>query len=164
MLSNNDNDQLLSKPHGIEEQGVKSTHNLVFSRQKNIRLRERTTLLLSSEGVPWSYSYLKHSLLDWTTADQGILDVNFCTQIYGALEHVAQNQGKTTNRAQPLTPIFRINILQQGFTVKGSSAYTIKKWFLWLVVRLIVCGLRIMMNHLTSCWLVVACVHYRTIP
>ena len=34
MLSNNDNDQLLSKPHGIEEQGVKSTRNLAFLTRK----------------------------------------------------------------------------------------------------------------------------------
>ena len=108
------------------------------------------------------------AFLIFTTAEQGISPIKkgkfFVHKTWNTIGHVAQNQGKTTNRAQPLIPIFRINILQQGFTVKGSSAYTMKKWFLWLVVRLIVCGLRIMMNHLTSCWLVVACVHCRTIP
>ena len=106
-----------------------------------------------------------HSLLDFYYSRAGYFGGKFLAhKTWNTIEHVAQNQGKTTNRAQPLTPIFRINILQQGFTVKGSSAYTIKKWFLWLIVRLIVCGLRMMMNHLTSCWLVVACANYRTIP
>ena len=54
----------------------------------------------------------------------------FVPKVWNTIEHVGKNQGKTRDRAQPLTPIFRINIQQEGFTVNESSAHTIKKWSL----------------------------------
>ena len=51
----------------------------------------------------------------------------FVSKVVNTTGHVAQNQGKITNRAQPLTLIFQIDIQQQGFNVNGSSEYTIKK-------------------------------------